>query len=39
LTFYFHHNMALTFDLDLEMVPSMSWLSLRDNYTGDVIWM
>ena len=37
LTTYFYHNMTLTFDL--EMVPSMSWLSLRDNYTRDLIWV
>jgi hypothetical protein len=39
LTPYFDHNMTLTIELDLKMVPSMSWLSLRDNYTRDVIWM
>jgi hypothetical protein len=36
LTTYFNHNMTLTFDL--EMVPSMSGLLLRDNYTKDVIY-
>jgi hypothetical protein len=37
LTPYFYHNLTLTFDL--EMMPSISWLPLRDNYTRDVIWM
>jgi hypothetical protein len=29
--------MTFTFDLDLEMVPSMKFLQLSDNYTIDVI--
>jgi hypothetical protein len=29
----------MTLTLTFEMVPSMSWLSLRDSYTRDVIWM
>jgi hypothetical protein len=39
LTTHFYHNMTLTFDLDLEMVPSMKFLTLWDNYTRDVILM
>jgi hypothetical protein len=31
--------MTLTFDLDLEVVPSMKFPSLSDNYTSDVILM
>jgi hypothetical protein len=33
---YIYHNMTLTFDLDLEMVPSMKFPSFIDNYTRDV---
>jgi hypothetical protein len=36
LTTYFYHNMTLTFDLDLKMVPSMKFPPFSDNYTRDV---
>ena len=39
MTTYFYHIMTLTFDLDLEMVPSMKFPSFSDNYTRDVILM
>jgi hypothetical protein len=37
LTTYFHHNMTLTFDLDLKMVSSIKFQPFTDNYTRDVI--
>jgi hypothetical protein len=37
LTAYFYHDITLIFDLD--MVPSMKFLPLWDNYTRDVILM